>query len=331
MGSADQGEAMRSTIVIPNYNGIEYLENCLSSILADTAGHPARILVIDDGSTDGSAEAAEAMDGVEVIRMGKNTGFCGAVNAGIMASDTPYVILLNNDLTVAAGFVKAMEDALERDKKAFSAGAQMRMMREPDRIDSAGDYYCALGWAYDYGKGKKVSGRYTKPRKIFAACGGAAIYRRSILNEIGLFDERHFAYLEDVDIGYRARIYGYHNLYAPDALVYHAGSGASGSKYNAFKVNLSSANSIYLIEKNMPPLQTLLNLPFFVAGFGIKCLFFLRKGFGKIYIRGLMRGFRIYYKEGGKKMHVAFRWKNLGNYLRIQWELWINVFRKFLG
>lgn len=321
---------MKSTIVIPNYNGIAYLERCLRSILADAADHPARILVIDNGSADGSAELAEGTAGVEVIRMGENTGFCKAVNTGILASDTPYIILLNNDLTIERGFITAMEEALEGDEKAFSAGAQMRMMREPDRIDSAGVYYCALGWAYDRGKGKKASPGYGKARKIFAACGGAAIYRRSILKRIGLFDERHFAYLEDVDIGYRARICGYHNLYAPKALVYHAGSGATGSKYNAFKVNFSSANSIYLIEKNMPPLQVLINLPFFAAGFGIKCLFFWRRGFGKIYVKGLMRGFRIYYREGGRAMHVPFRLRNLGNYLQIQGELWVNLMRRFL-
>ncbi len=322
---------MKSTIVIPNYNGMEYLEKCLVSLMADTEDYPARILVVDNGSVDRSAEAAEKMAGVEVIRMGKNTGFCTAVNAGIKVSDTPYVILLNNDLTVEKGFVRAMEEALDRNQKAFSAGAQMRMMKAPDRMDNAGDYYCALGWAYDYGKGRKISERYTKPRKIFASCGGAAIYRRSVFEEIGCFDERHFAYLEDVDIGYRARIYGYHNLYEPRAVVYHAGSSVSGSKYNEFKINLSSANSIYLIEKNMPFLQVLFNLPFLLLGFGMKFLFFLRKGFGKIYLKGLLRGFRIYYREGGRKMHVPFQKKNFGNYLLIQWELWINMFRRLSG
>ncbi|MCI9295866.1 MAG: glycosyltransferase family 2 protein [Lachnospiraceae bacterium] len=322
---------MKSTIVIPNYNGIEYLEKCILSIREDTKSHPTRILVIDNGSGDGSCELAEGYAGVEVIRMGENRGFCEAVNVGIRAAKTPYVILLNNDLTVERGFVEAMERALEREVRAFSAGAQMRMMKAPDRMDNAGDYYCALGWAYDYGKGKKVAEKYVKPRKVFAACGGAAIYRKEILDEIGLFDEKHFAYLEDVDIGYRARIYGYYNLYEPAALVYHAGSSVSGSKYNAFKTNLSSANSIYLIEKNMPPLQVLINLPFLLPGFCIKWLFFCQKGLGKNYLKGLMRGFRMYYKEGGRKNHVPFRIKNLGNYVVIQWELWINTVRRFLG
>ncbi len=316
---------MKSTIVIPNYNGAAWLEKCLDSVVKDTAD---RVIVVDDGSGDGSAELAEKYPGVEVIRMGSNKGFCAAVNKGIRASHTPYVILLNNDLTIEKGFVKALEDAMDKNPGAFSAGAQMRMMKAPDYMDTAGVYYCALGWAYDYGKGKKVSPRYLKPRKVFAACGGAAIYRRSILKEIGLFDEKHFAYLEDVDIGYRARIYGYQNLYVPDALAFHAGSSVSGSKYNIFKTNLSSANSIYIIKKNMPPLQILINLPFLMLGFFIKILFFCRKGMGKNYFGGLMRGFRIYYKEGGKKRHIPFQGKHFENYLLIQWELWINMLRR---
>lgn len=322
---------MKSTIVIPNYNGMEYLKDCLDSIKEDAADHPARILVVDNGSTDGSLELAEATEGVEVISMGKNTGFCCAVNAGIKAAETPYVILLNNDLFIEAGFIKAMEEALDGDPKVFSAGAQMRMMRAPAKMDNGGDYYCALGWAYGYGKGQEAGKKYSAPRKIFSACGGAAIYRKRILDEIGLFDERHFAYLEDVDIGYRAKIRGYYNLYVPKARVFHAGSSVSGSKYNEFKINLSSANSIYLIEKNMPPLQVLLNLPFLLPGFGIKFLFFCKKGLGKVYWKGLMRGFRIYYREGGREKHVSFRLRNLGNYMLIQWELWVNTARRFLG
>jgi len=324
---------MKSTIVIPNYNGIEYIGKCLDSVLTDIGEESGgeRIIVVDNGSTDGSLEAAEGYSGVKVIRLGKNKGFCEAVNVGIRASDTPYVILLNNDLTIEKGFIRALESALNQNEKVFSAGAQMRMMKNPDYMDDAGDYYCALGWAYGYGKGKKVSPKYQKTRKVFAACGGAAIYRKSILDKIGLFDEKHFAYLEDVDIGYRARIYGYRNLYEPRALCYHAGSSVSGSKYNEFKTNFSSANSIYIIEKNMPPLQILFNLPFLIPGFLIKTLFFCRKGFGKNYLKGLIRGFRIYYREDGKRRHVPFRIKHLGNYLQIQWELWVNMFRMFIS
>lgn len=320
---------MKSTIVIPNYNGIQYLAACVDSLLAD--GMPCRLLVVDNGSTDGSYELLEKYPMVDVIRFEENTGFCKAVNAGIMAAKTEYVILLNNDVEVMPGFVAELEKGMDANPKAFSGGAQMRMLKNPEYMDNAGDYYCALGWAYDYGKGKKVAARYQKPRKIFTACGGAAIYRKEVFEKIGLFDEKHFAYLEDVDIGYRARIFGYENIYIPKAVVYHAGSSVSGSKYNEFKTNLSSRNSIYIIIKNMPFFQILINLPFLFVGFLVKTVFFVLKGMGKLYIRGLGKGFLLYYKEGGKSQHVPFRWKHLKNYLIIQWELWVNIFRRFIG
>lgn len=318
---------MKSTIVIPNYNGIQYLEACLDSLLADD--YQGQLLVVDNASTDGSYELLEKYPTVNVIRLDYNTGFCGAVNAGIRAAETEYVILLNNDVEVEKGFVLELEKAMDDNPKAFSGNAQMRMLKNPEYMDNAGDYYCALGWAYDYGKGKKVAAKYQKPRRIFAACGGAAIYRKRIFDQIGLFDEKHFAYLEDIDIGYRARIYGYENIYVPNAIVYHAGSGASGSKYNEFKTNLSSRNSIYLIVKNMPLFQIVLNLPFLILGFMVKTVFFILKGMGRLYIRGLGKGFYLYYKEGGKANHVPFKWKHFGNYVKIQWELWINIIRRF--
>ena len=318
---------MKSTIVIPNYNGIQYLEACLDSLLADD--YQGQLLVVDNASTDGSYELLEKYPTVNVIRLDYNTGFCGAVNAGIRAAETEYVILLNNDVEVEKGFVLELEKAMDDNPKAFSGNAQMRMLKNPEYMDNAGDYYCALGWAYDYGKGKKAAPKYQKPRRIFAACGGAAIYRKEIFDQIGLFDEKHFAYLEDIDIGYRARIYGYENIYVPNAIVYHAGSGASGSKYNEFKTNLSSRNSIYLIVKNMPLFQIVLNLPFLLLGFMVKTVFFILKGMGRLYIRGLGKGFYLYYKEGGKANHVPFKWKRFGNYAKIQWELWINIIRRF--
>ena len=192
--------------------------------------------------------------------------------------------------------------------------------------DDAGNYYCALGWAYARGKGKDIH-TYEKEEKIFSSCAGAAIYRKKIFDKIGLFDEEHFAYLEDMDVGYRARIHGYENWYAPDAMVYHVGSGTSGSRYNQFKIRYSSRNNIYLIYKNMPLLQIIINLPFLVAGFGIKILFFTLKGFGREYIAGIKNGFQI----SAKNRKVSFRFRNLPNYIKIQLELWVNIFRRFRG
>lgn len=318
------------TVVIPNYNGEKYLEGCLQALENERQCPQTpefEILVVDNGSTDGSAEAAaEHFSDIKTIFLKKNTGFCHGVNVGIQKSQTPYVILLNNDTKVKTGFIKNLYFAIEKNPNIFSVSAKMLMWDNPELIDDAGDYYCALGWAYGRGKGKPARS-YEKSAKVFSACGGAAIYRRSILEEIGLFDENHFAYLEDLDIGYRARIQGYQNLYEPKAQVLHFGSASTGSRYNAKKTVLAASNSVYVIAKNMPLLQILCNLPFLCLGFLVKFLFFCKKGMGILYLKGLWKGFRRSVSSEGKSRKVPFCLKNLKHYLRIQVELWGNLFR----
>lgn len=322
MEKIDNGmEGCRSTIIIPNYNGMAYLENCLASL----RGEPARVIVVDNGSTDGSRELVqEKFPKVRLISLDRNYGFCRAVNRGMEASETTYVILLNNDTEAQPGFVKALEKAMDGDERVFSGAARMVRMDAPSRIDDAGDYYCALVWAFAAGRDKPAE-NYDAPREIFSACGGACIYRRRILQKIGMLDENHFAYLEDVDLGYRARLYGFRNLYVPGAVVRHAGSASSGSRYNAFKAELTARNSVYLAYKNMPPGQMLLNLPFLLAGFLIKQLFFLKKGLGKSWWKGLVKGIGLCRSPEGKKRRVRFDSERLPAYVRIQWELWRNI------
>ena len=189
-------------------------------------------------------------------------------------------------------------------------------MKFPEKIDDAGDFYCALGWAFARGRDEPAS-KYQRDERIFSACAGAAIYRRSAFKKIGLFDENHFAYLEDIDVAYRAKIYGYKNLYCPAAVVYHVGSGTSGSKYNSFKVRLSARNSIYLNYKNMPAGQLVLNFIPLLMGYLVKYAFFIKIGFGADYKEGLLEGLRTRKKQ--KK--VRFSLRRLPNYVRIEAEL----------
>lgn len=313
----------KTTVVIPNYNGMAYLQDCLSSLQAQE--HNFDIIVVDNGSKDESCSfIRENFKEVSIISFEENKGFCAAVNRGIKEAKTPYVLLLNNDVYVEKDFVKNLEAAIEKKKDYFSIGAKMLSMQNKDKIDDAGDFYCALGWAFARGKGKPES-NYTKPVEVFATCAGAAIYRKEVFEEIGYFDENHFAYLEDVDIGYRAKIYGYKNGFCPKAVVYHAGSGFSGSRYNEFKVTLSSRNNMYVILKNMPLLQLILNLPLLVAGVLIKWAFFVKKSLGKIYITGIFKGIGSYYAKVRKNGKVPFKMKHLKNYCKIQLELWKNL------
>lgn len=326
--SDKKGASMEKvTVVIPNYNGIRFIRECLESVLCQEEAPEYRVVVVDNGSKDGSPELIEKeFPQVALIRLASNTGFCHGVNVGIEAADTPYVLLLNNDTKSHDHLVQGLYGAIEARPDAFSVSAKMLMWDRPDLVDDAGDRYCVLGWAYSRGKGRPAS-LYDKPAEIFSACGGAAIYRRCVFDEIGLFDEAHFAYLEDLDIGYRARIYGHRSFYEPSAQVIHYGSASSGSRYNEWKTELAASNSVYVIAKNMPLLQRLWNLPFLLTGFSIKFLFFCRKGMGRLYLKGLWKGLKKSVSKSGKSNKIPFRSRHLGGYLAIQCQLYVNAVR----
>ena len=328
-GSKDGAQMKQATVVIPNWNGMKYLERCLTSLQDQEASFD--IILVDNGSEDESVSYVRThFPQVEIVALSENTGFCHAVNEGIRRCRTRYVILLNNDTFCHPGFVKALVEAIAQRPRAFSCQAKMLDMNDPSLMDDGGDCYCALGWAYAVGKGRRQE-RYARPRRIFASCAGAAIYSRSILKKTGLFDERHFAYLEDIDIGYRAQLLGYSNYFVPGAVVEHAGSGASGSRHNDFKVRLSARNNIWLIRKNMPGWQVLLNLPLLAAGTGIKAVYFARKGLAASYFKGLKEGFAgeiepLFPKV--KDENGAVRAKLLIRCAKMQCLLWINTLRR---
>lgn len=315
------------TVVIPNYNGKSCLGICLDALMKQTLKEIA-VIVVDNGSTDGSLVLLqEKYPQVQVLSLDKNYGFCVAVNKGIRAADSPYVILLNNDTQPEPEFVSELLSAIQSSPDIFSCQGKMLDYQNRHLIDDAGDYYCALGWAFARGKGRKEQ-LYMQRERIFASCAGAAIYRKEVFQKIGYFDERHFAYLEDIDIGYRANIFGYDSYFVPGARVYHMGSATTGSIHNEFKVRLSARNSIYVAYKNMPLPQLILNTPLLAVGVLLKFIFFSRKHLGKEFRRGILEGFRLCKKE----YKVPVRRKHFGLYWKIQLELWKNIsnrLRKF--
>ena len=305
---------MKTTIIIPNYNGLSFMEPCFEALEKQTT-KDFKILVVDNGSTDGSVEWLKERE-IPSIFLPENTGFSGAVNVGIRAADTPYVILLNNDTKVAPHYVEALERAMDRSEKIFSVSSKMIQLYDHSKMDDAGDMYTLLGWAFQRGVGRPATG-YNRSCSVFSACAGAAIYRREVFETIGYFDEMHFAYLEDIDVGYRAKIYGYKNVYCPSAMVYHVGSGTSGSRYNSFKVRLAARNNIYLNYKNMPWPQLLLNALPLGLGILVKYGFFKKIGFGKDYLDGLKEGV----KTAKLCKKVKYNRDHLKHYAAIEWEL----------
>lgn len=293
-GSAD-GEIWRQkgdwmvSVVIPNYNGEKFLKDCLESLKRQTF-EDMEVIMVDNGSTDDSVGTAKKLyPEIRVVELGGNTGFAFAVNRGIEAAEGEYVLLLNNDTIVFPNFVKNQYKMIKGKPDVFSCSALMIQNGNRELVDDAGDELAAFGWGFAPDRDKPVSGCMV-PHEVFSSCAGAAIYRKSVFDEIGLFDESFFAYLEDMDVGCRARLAGYRNLYNPYAKVYHLGSASSGSRHNAFKVELSARNSMWMFRKNMPVWQFVLNAPFIFAGIIIKTAYFAKKGLVKAYLKGIGAG-----------------------------------------
>lgn len=303
------------TVIIPNFNGKKYLIKCLNSLKIQNCSF--NVIIIDNASTDGSVEyIVNNYPEYTVIKNEKNFGFAVAVNQGIKASNTDYIFLLNNDVVLEINCISNLLECIKKDLNFFAVASKMIQYQDRDKIDDAGDEYSILGWTKKVGEGK-FPDLYNKKREIFSACAGASLYRKSVFNEIGYFDENFFAYMEDIDISYRAKIYGYKCIYCPKAVVYHIGSATSGSRYNAFKIRSAARNNVYIPYKNMPWPQLAVNFIFLIFGFLIKYLFFLKKGYGNEYIKGLKDGLNSLSKID----KIRYKSERRNNYLHIEWIL----------
>lgn len=240
------------SIVIPNWNGKRFLAGCLDSLARQTYPN-IETYIVDNGSRDGSVEfLKESYPAVKLIEFAVNTGFSPAVNAGIRASQGEYVALINNDTIVDERWVEELVAVLDENPELGSVGCKMLAYDDPETLDGVGDGYRRGGLPGRIGHGEKDLGLFETRRYILGACGGAAMYRRALFDDIGLFDADYFAYLEDVDMALRAQSAGYKCLYVPTAIIYHLGCGTTGSGYSPLVVRLSAQNNLNTIVKNIP-------------------------------------------------------------------------------
>lgn len=264
--------------VVPNWNGAEFLGACLDSLLAQRldAGAEHRVVVVDNGSVDDSlALLAEHYPGVDVVALPVNQGFAGGVNRGIERArelGADWVALLNNDAVADPRWLaQLLAEGLARPHVAVLAARSVQLDRPPgrheSRLDTTGDCYTVYGIAYPRGRDQPDDGRYDGPadRDIFAASGGSCLWRMAALDEIGLFAESFFAYWEDVDLSFRARLAGWQVRYVPSAVVRHAVGRTSGglsdfTRYHTYK------NCLLLWLRCMPTGPALRYLPHFVFG-----------------------------------------------------------------
>jgi len=210
------------------------------------------VTVVDNGSTDGSVEFLEThYPQVNLISLPENKGFSFAVNRGIEGAEGEYVVLLNNDTELDVHWLGQLVRALD-DRPGVDFCAS-RVLLYDGRIDTAGDGYTIAGFFFKRGWGREPVGQYDAPELVFSANGAGAIYRRSLFEDIGLFDEDFFAYGEDVDLGFRAQLRGHRCLYVPTAIVYHRGGGTVGVGSD-LSIYLGHRNRSYVLIKDMPGL-----------------------------------------------------------------------------
>jgi GT2 family glycosyltransferase len=217
---------VRAALVIPNYNGARWLPGVLESVAAQTVA-PAEVLVVDDGSTDGSAALAESYDGVRVLRLGRNGGFARAANAGLAGVAAEAVALVNTDVVLAPDWLERALAVLEATPEAAAVATKLVDLGDPAILYSAGDVLRRDGVCEQRGRFERDGGRYDTPGEVFSACAGAALYRRAAVEAAGGFDARLGTYLEDVELGLRLRLAGWSCRWEPRAVARHAGGGSS--------------------------------------------------------------------------------------------------------
>lgn len=242
---------MLASVVIPSWNGLELLKICLPSISKQTLKN-FEVIVVDNGSIDGSVGFVEkTFSKFKVIKLTENVGFAKAVNIGIKKSSGKYIILINNDTKLDCKALERLVKAANDHPAAGFVASRMLNFFEPEIINAAGGFIDVVGHANNLGLGKKNDEKFNKEGYVFMATGGGGLFKREVFGKVGLFDEDYFAYMEDVDLCFRAQLAGFKGWYEPKAIIYHAHK-ATSSKNRSLLEYLQFRNMTQTIIKDFP-------------------------------------------------------------------------------
>jgi GT2 family glycosyltransferase len=218
-------------------------------------------ILVDNGSVDGSTEFIRTeYPWVTLVALPENIGFAAGNNRGLAASSGEFIVTLNNDITLEPGFLAALLAPVLADASIGMVAAKMLNYYASSRIDAIGLIIAVNGLGYNLGVAQEDRGQYDIATDVFGSCGGAALYRRKMLTEVGFFDEDFFAYYEDFDLAWRCRLAGWGSATAPRAVVYHVHSATSG-EWSPFKVYQAHRNKWFVILKNWPVSLIVRHLP----------------------------------------------------------------------
>ena len=243
---------MELSIIIVNWNSADLLTECMASIREYTKGIAFEVIIVDNASTDHSTGLVrERFPEYQLIVNEKNLGFGGGNNVGICASQGKYIMMLNNDTRLDPKCIEELKRSIEKDKSYGVCASKILLESAPDVIDGVGILVCPDGLSFGRGRLEKRD-RYDKEEELFFAADCACLYRREMLEDIGLYDEDFFAYADETDMGWRAQLAGWKCTYSPNAIVYHLHSVSSGGRVSSFKAFLVERNRIWVAVKNFP-------------------------------------------------------------------------------
>jgi GT2 family glycosyltransferase len=239
------------SIIVVNWNGIDFLRDCLDSLRKQTF-RQFEVILVDNGSTDGSVEYVSGQfPEVRIVPLPRNLGFCGGNNEGIRISIGEWVILLNNDTEVEPYFLEAIRQATLEHPEAGMFSCKMRFSASRQTIDNCGFTLTCAGTALEIGRDEIDEGQYSSALRPVGPSGGAAVYHRKMLDQVGLFDEDFFLIYEDFDLAMRARLQGFESYFVPGAIVYHKYRSTLASLPD-WKVFYSQRNVEFVYIKSMP-------------------------------------------------------------------------------
>ncbi|HSW37377.1 MAG TPA: glycosyltransferase family 2 protein [Candidatus Saccharimonadales bacterium] len=294
-------------VVIPNWNGEDYIVDCLNSLRAQTVAR--HVIVVDNGSRDGSVQVIERQfPEVKLIINDRNLGFAEGVNIGIRAAiqaNYKYVALLNNDAVAHPDWLKNLLDFMEKHDE-FAIATPKLLDVGGKTIDGTGEVYTIWGIHYPRGRGEKDLAAYDNQREVFGASGGASIYRLAALKQIGLFDKDFFAYYEDIDLSFRAQLAGWKVAFVPAAEVYHHIS-ASSSRIKGFATYQTLKNLPFVVIKNVPGKLLFRVLPRFWLVYGLFFVSAFQRRQGRFAIKGLVMTMLFFPKKLFERYRIQHR------------------------
>ncbi len=269
--------------MVVNWNGQAYLAQCIDALLGQTV-KPDEIIVVDNASSDGSLNVLRNYPSVRLLPLNANLGFARGNNTAVemLSSQTQWIALMNPDAFTMPDWLERLLAAAERNPEFDVFGSKLVNEVDPTKLDGTGDVYHMSGLVWRNGHGKPASSVMDVEIEIFSPCAAAALYRRSVFEKVGGFDEDFFCYVEDVDLGFRMRLAGVRCLYVPDSIVQHVGSGTTGGQHSDFSVYHGHRNLVWTFVKNMPGILFWLLLPLHMALNVLTIVWFTLRGQGTV-------------------------------------------------